>query len=77
MKMSHKEFSCWYAYQAIIKQAPGFPLTIVLNGLEVNYKLGREVAAEMTVDGFAAPVLNPNAANVTQLEGVGGDGMGW
>ncbi len=46
-----------------------------LNGLEVNYKLGREVAAEMTVDGFGAPVLNPNIANVTQVEGAGGDGI--
>ncbi len=42
-----------------------------LIGLEVNYKLGREVAAKMAVDGFAAPVLNPNAANVTQVEGGG------
>ncbi len=37
-------------------------------------KLGREVAAEMAVDGFVAPVLNPNTANVTQVEGVGGNG---
>ncbi len=29
-----------------------------MNGLEVNYKLGREVAAEMSVVGFEAPVLN-------------------
>ena len=28
-------------------------------------QIGREVAAKMTVDGFAATVLNPNAANVT------------
>ena len=46
-----------------------------LNGLKVNYKLGREVAAKMTVDGFAALVLNPNKANVRQAEGVGGDNM--
>ncbi len=46
-----------------------------LNGLEVSYKLGREVAAEIKVEYFVAPVLNPNAANVTQVEGVGGDGI--
>jgi hypothetical protein len=49
-------------------------LTTGLNGLKVNYKLVREVAAKMTVDGFEAPVLNPNAANVTQVKGVGGNG---
>ncbi len=27
----------------------------------------------MAVDGFAAPVLNPNTANVRQAEGVGED----
>jgi hypothetical protein len=47
-------------------------LTTGLNGLEVNYKLGREVMAKMTVDDFAAPMLNPNAANVTQVKGGGG-----
>jgi hypothetical protein len=46
-----------------------------LNGLKVNYKLGREVAAKMAIDSFAAPVLNLNAANVRQAEGVGGDNM--
>jgi hypothetical protein len=50
-------------------------LTTGLNGLEVNYKLGRKVAAKMTVDGFAAPVRNPNAANVTQAKGVEGESM--
>jgi hypothetical protein len=50
-------------------------LTTGLNGLKVNYKLGREVAVTMTVDGFAAPVLNPKIANVRQAEGVGGDDM--
>ncbi len=76
MKMSLIEFSqCWYAYQATTKQALGFPLTTGLNGLKVNYKLGRKVAAEMAVDGFAAPVLNPNTANVRQAEGVGGEDM--
>jgi hypothetical protein len=29
----------------------------------------------MTVDGFELPVLNPNAANVTQAEGMGGNNM--
>jgi hypothetical protein len=52
-------------------------LTTGLNGLEVNYKLGREVAAKMTVDDFKAPVLNPNAANVTQAEGTRGNNMQW
>jgi hypothetical protein len=31
--------------------------------------LGREEVAKMAVDGFVAPVLNPNAANMTQVEG--------
>jgi hypothetical protein len=75
MKRSHKDFiQRWQAYQANIKKAPGLPLRTGLNGLEVNYKLGREVAAKMVVDGFVAPLLNPNAANVTQVEGVGGNG---
>jgi hypothetical protein len=60
---------------SFIKQAPGFSLRTGLNGLEANLKLGREVTAEVTVDGFAALVLNPNAANVTQVEGAGGDGI--
>jgi hypothetical protein len=46
-----------------------------MNGLEVNYKLGREVAVEMTVVGFATPVLNPKTANKRQAEGVGADNM--
>jgi hypothetical protein len=53
---------------------PGLLLRTGLNGLEVNYKLGREEVAEMAVDGFVAPVLSPNAANVTQVEGAGGNG---
>ena len=44
-------------------------MTTGLIGLKEKYKLGREVAAEMTVDSFEAPALNPNAANVTQAEG--------
>jgi hypothetical protein len=76
VKMSCIEFSKhWYAYQAITKQALGFPLTMGMNGLEVNYKLGREVAAEMAVVGFAAPELNPKTANKRQAEGVGADNM--
>jgi hypothetical protein len=46
-----------------------------MNGLEVNYKLGREVAAKMAVVGFAAPVLNPKTANERHTEGVGADNM--
>jgi hypothetical protein len=30
-----------------------------MNGLKVNYKLGREVAAAMSVVFFVVPVLNP------------------
>ncbi len=33
-----------------------------MNGLEVNYKLGREVAAEMSVVGFEVPVLGNHEA---------------
>ncbi len=70
MKMFHQEFTQrWYAYQAKIKQAPGLPLTTGLNGFEVSYKLGREIATKMAVDGFVAPVLNPNAANVARVGG--------
>jgi hypothetical protein len=42
-----------------------------MNGLKVNYKWGRDVAAKMAVVGFAAPVLNPKTANKRQVEGVG------
>jgi hypothetical protein len=34
-----------------------------MNGLKVNYKLGREIAAKISVVGIAAPVLNPKTAN--------------
>jgi hypothetical protein len=50
-------------------------LTTGINGLKVNYKLGREVAGKMAVDGFVAPVLNLKTAHVRQAEGVGGDNM--
>jgi hypothetical protein len=45
-----------------------------MNGLEVNHKLGCKIAARIAVDGFVAPELKPNAANVAQAEGVGGKG---
>jgi hypothetical protein len=60
VKISLIEISLlWYIYQAITKQALGFPLTAGMNGLKVNYKLGRELAAKMAVVGFAAPVFKP------------------
>jgi hypothetical protein len=75
-KWSLIEFSyCWYAYQAITKQALGFSLTTGMNGLEVNYKLGSEVAAKMAVIGFVAPVMNPKTANKRHAEGVGAGNM--
>jgi hypothetical protein len=37
-----------------------------MNSLEVNYKLGREVAAKMALVGFATPVLNPKTPNKRQ-----------
>jgi hypothetical protein len=46
-----------------------------MNGLEVNYKLGREIAAKMAVVGFVVQVLNPKTANKRHAEGVGADDM--
>jgi hypothetical protein len=46
-----------------------------MNGLKVNYKLGREVAAKMSVVGFAVPVLNPKTRNKRHEEDVGADNM--
>jgi hypothetical protein len=46
-----------------------------MNGLEVNYKLGREVAAKMSVVGFEAPVLNPQIRNKRHEEDMGADDM--
>jgi hypothetical protein len=46
-----------------------------MNGLEVNYTLGREVAAKMAVVDFVAPVLNPKIANKRHAKGVGADYM--
>jgi hypothetical protein len=46
-----------------------------MNGLEVNYKLGREVAADMSVVGFEAPVLNPQTRNKGDKEDAGADNM--
>jgi hypothetical protein len=48
-----------------------------MNGLKVNYKLGREVAAEMAAVSFAAPMLNPKTANERHMEGVGAEDMRW
>jgi hypothetical protein len=50
-------------------------LTTGMNGLEVYYKLGREVAAKMAVVGFVAIVLYPKTANKRHVEGVGADDM--
>jgi hypothetical protein len=46
-----------------------------MNGLEVNYKLGREVAAKMSVVGFEVPVLNPQKRNERLKEDAGADNM--
>ncbi len=46
-----------------------------MNGLKVNYKLGREVAAKMSMVGFEAPVLNPQTRNKRQEEDAGADDM--
>jgi hypothetical protein len=46
-----------------------------INGLKVNYKLGREVASEMSVVGFEAPVLNPQTRNQRDKEDGGGGDM--
>jgi hypothetical protein len=50
-------------------------LTMGINGLEVNYKLGREVAAKMSVVGFEAPVLNQQTRNKRDEEDAGADDM--
>ncbi len=52
-------------------------MTMGMNGLEVNYKLVREVAAEMSVVGFEMPVLNPQTRNKRHKEDVGADDMQW
>jgi hypothetical protein len=46
-----------------------------INGLEVNYKLGREAAPKMSVVGFEAPVLNPQTRNKRDKEDRGADKM--
>jgi hypothetical protein len=46
-----------------------------MNGLKVNYKLGREVAAKMSVVGFEAPVLNPQTRNDGHKKDAGADDM--
>jgi hypothetical protein len=53
----------------------GKVLTTGINGLEVNYKLGREVAAKMSVVGFEAPVLNPQTRNKRDKGDAGADDM--
>ncbi len=44
-----------------------------MNGLKVNYKLAREVAAKMSEVGFAVPVLKPKTRNERHEEDVGAD----
>jgi hypothetical protein len=46
-----------------------------MNGLKVNYKLGREVAAQMSGVSFEAPVLNPQTGNERHKEDAGADNM--
>jgi hypothetical protein len=46
-----------------------------MNGLKVNYKLGREVAAKMSVVGFEVPVLNPQTRNERHKDDAGADNM--
>ncbi len=50
-------------------------MTMGMNGPEVNYKLGREVAAKMSVVVFEAPVLNPQTRNKRHKEDAGADNM--
>jgi hypothetical protein len=50
-------------------------LTMVMNSLKVNYKLGREVAATVSVVGFAVPVLNPKTKGKRHEENVEADNM--
>ncbi len=51
------------------------PLTTGTNGLKVNYKLGKEVAAKISVVDFRAPVLNPQTKNKRHEEDAGTDDM--
>jgi hypothetical protein len=48
-----------------------------MNDLEVNYKLGREIAAKISVVGFEVPVLNPHTRNERRKEDVGADDVWW
>ena len=61
----------------LIRQLPNrlLAFTTGMNRLEVNYELVREMAAKMSVVGFAAPVLNPKTANKRHAEDVGADDM--
>ncbi len=45
------------------------------NGQKVNYNLGREVAAKMSLVGFKAPVLNPQTRHKRDEEDGGADNM--
>jgi hypothetical protein len=46
-----------------------------MNSLKVNYKLGREVAAKMSVVGFEVPVLSPQTRYKRHEEDAGADNM--
>ncbi len=50
-------------------------MTMGMNGLKVNYKLGREVAAMMSVVGFVVPGLNPKTKGKRHEEDVEEDNM--
>jgi hypothetical protein len=63
----------WYAYQARTNEAPGFPLRIGYNGLEVDPQVDQELLSEIAAGRFVAPELDPNVANDVQAEGGGGN----
>jgi hypothetical protein len=70
----NKNFAqCWYAYQARTNEAPGFPLRIGYNGLEVDPWVDKELLSKIAVGGFVAPELDPNAVNDAQAEGEEGN----
>jgi hypothetical protein len=50
-------------------------LTTGIHGLKVNYKLGSEVAAKMSVVGFEVLVLNPQTRNARDEEDAGAEDM--
>jgi hypothetical protein len=59
----------WYAYQVKTTEAPGFPLRIGYNGLEVDPWVDQESLSKIATRGFMAPELDPNAGNSAQAEG--------